>query len=77
MLSRLIVANLQMLMEVTMWLMLVTGIIAGWYLKGFTGSLLGLFLAFVFEVFVFGFFLTVFDIRKSLRAIENVQTGSS
>jgi len=75
MLSRLIVRSYKMLLEGAMWLILIGSFIGGWAAKGFFGSILGLLMAFVFCVVVFGAFLVLVDIQISVKAIEirNIQ----
>lgn len=70
MLSRLIVQSYETLIEVALWVFLIVAFIGGWIGTNFFGGLLSLGLAFVFAVVVFGSFLVVLDIRRSVRALE-------
>jgi hypothetical protein len=58
-------------MEISIWLILIGSFIGGYHLNGIGGSLLVLFVAFIFCVVIFGAFLVIVDIQKSIRAIEN------
>ena len=71
MLSRLIVASYKILLEISMWLILIGSFITGWAMKGFGGAILALIVAFVICIVVFGAFLLLVDIQTSVRAIEN------
>ncbi|MDE2293979.1 MAG: hypothetical protein KGL36_00825 [Gammaproteobacteria bacterium] len=70
MLSRLIVASYKILLEVSMWLILIGTFITGWAMKGFGAAIVSLVAAFVFCVVFFGAFLLLVDIQTSVRAIE-------
>ncbi len=72
MLSRLIVASYKILLEVSMWLILVGTFITGWAMKGFGAAIVSLIVAFVFCIVFFGAFLLLVDIQTSVRAIETV-----
>ena len=70
MLSKLIVSSYTMLIEVAIWLTLVGSFVGGWMANGFFAAIGALIVAFIFCVAVFGAFLTLGDIQKSVRAIE-------
>ena len=70
MLSRFIVSSYALLLEISLWVVLVAGFVGGWIAHGFLTAIAGLFVAFVFCVVVFGAFLVIVDIQKSVRAIE-------
>lgn len=71
MLSRIIVASYKMLLEISMWIILIGSFIGGWAMRGFGGAIVALIVAFVFCVVVFGGFLVLVDIQTSVREIEN------
>lgn len=71
MLSRLIVASYKLLLEISMWLILVGSFIAGWEVRGFGTAIAALIAAFVFCVVVFGAFFVLVDIQSSVKAIQN------
>ena len=75
MLSKLIVSSYSMLLEVALWTILVGSFIGGWVSNGFLTGLGSLLVAFIFCVVVFGAFLTLVDIRSSVRAIEAKRTA--
>jgi hypothetical protein len=70
MLSKLIVKSYGLLLEVALWLFLVTSFIGGWSSGGLGGALAALGVAFVLSVVFFGALLVLLDIRDSLRAIR-------
>lgn len=77
MLSGLIVASYKLLLEISMWLILIGSFIGGWSVKGFGAAIIALITAFVFCVVVFGAFFVLVDIQTSVKAIENSRgTGS-
>ena len=77
MLSKIIVSSYQMLLEIAIWLTLIFGFIGGWAMHGFFAGVAGLIVAFIVCVAVFGAFLTLADIQKSVRAIQEKHgTGS-
>ena len=77
MLSGLIVASYKLLLEISMWLILIGSFIGGWAARGFGAAIIALVTAFVFCVVVFGAFFVLVDIQTSLKAIENSKgTGS-
>lgn len=76
MLSKIIVSSYQMLLEIAIWLTLLGGFISGWAMHGFFAAIAGLIVAFIFCVAVFGAFLTLADIQKSVRAIEQKKSAA-
>lgn len=76
MLSGLIVASYKILLEISMWLILIGSFIGGWEARGFGAAIIALITAFVFCVVVFGAFFVLVDIQASVKAIEiNRGTG--
>lgn len=73
MLSKIIVSFYGVLLEVSMWVILVAAFIGGWVVHGFLTAVAALILAFVFCAVAFGAFLTLVDIRHSVKLIENKQ----
>ena len=73
MLSKIIVSSFQLLIEISIWLVLISAFIGGWQAKGFFGAVGGLIGSFIFCVVFFGAFLILADIQKSVRAIETRQ----
>lgn len=71
MLSRIIVNSWAVLIEISLWLLLLVAIIGGWHTGGFGGAIVGLIVAFIVGSMLLGAFLVLEDIRKSVRAIEN------
>jgi hypothetical protein len=70
MLSKIIVASYSVFLEVAIWLTLLAGLIGGWVSSGFFAGILGLIGAFIFSVVVYGGFLVIVDIQRTVRAIE-------
>ncbi len=70
MLSKIIVASYSMFLEVAIWLTLLAGFIGGWAAKGFFAGIGGLIAAFIFSVVVYGGFLVIVDIQKTVRSID-------
>ncbi len=70
MLSRLIVASYKILLEVSMWIILIGSFIGAWSVRGFGAAIVALIGAFVFCVVVFGAFLVLVDIQTSVKAME-------
>lgn len=70
MLSKIIVSSYLVLLEISIWLLLIGSIGAGWYWDGVVGSIIGLVLGFIVAVTIFGSFLILGDIRNAIRAIE-------
>jgi hypothetical protein len=77
MLSRIIVQSYQLLLEISMWVVLLGCFIAGWVFLGFLGAILGLIIGFIYCVMFFGAFLTLADIQKSVRAMETRPRAST
>ena len=71
MLSKLVVNLYSVLLEVSLWLILLVGLVAGWEKGGFIGAVGGAIGAGVFGAVVFGAFLVLDDIRKKVKAIES------
>lgn len=77
MLSRLIVASYKILLEISMWVILIGSFVGAWAAKGFGAAIVSLIVAFVFCVVVFGAFLLLVDIQTSVKAMENsTKTGA-
>lgn len=70
MLSKIIVSFYGVLLEISMWIILVVAFIGGWKAIGFLAGVGALIGAFVFCVVTFGAFLMLIDIQKAVRAIE-------
>jgi len=70
-LSKIIVNSYATLIEVSLWLVLIGALIAGWQGGGFMGAIAGLVMAFVFGAMFLGAFLVLEDIRKTVKSIEN------
>ena len=70
MLSRMIVSLWAVLIEISLWLMLVSGIVGGWRAGGIGSAIGGLVVAFILGSMFLGAFLVLEDIRKSVKAIE-------
>lgn len=75
MLRNFIVTAYQTLLEIGIWLWLLTSLIAGWKFYGFKGGLGGLLVGVVTAVLLFGAFLILGDIRDSVRRIESERKG--
>lgn len=71
MLSKVIVNSYATLIEVSLWLVLISSVIGGWQAGGFFGAVAGLVFAFVFGAMFLGAFLVLEDIRKFVKAIES------
>lgn len=71
MLSKFIVNAWSTLIEVSLWLLLLVALIAGWQANGFIGAIGGLVLAFIVGSMFLGAFLVLDDIRKTVKAIQN------
>lgn len=69
-LSRLVVRLYALLLEIALWLMLLSGVVVGWALHGLTGALLGALLSAIFGAVFLGAFLVLNDIRARLEALE-------
>lgn len=70
MLGRIIVSFYSTLLEISIWLILISSFAGGWYANGLSGAFMSLLAAFVFCVVFFGAFLVLLDIRQSVRTIE-------
>ncbi len=75
-LSKIIVSSYTVLLEVVIWLTLIGSFIGGWVAHGFFGAIGGLIFAFIVCIAVFGAFLMLADIQKSVRAIEEKKDGT-
>jgi len=79
MLSKFIVSAFPKLLELSLWLIMIVSLIAGWgagpggLVWGVGGALVALIVAFIVCTIVFGALLTLLDIRQSLRTIESKQ----
>jgi len=71
MLSRIIVSSWAVLIEISLWLLLLAALIGGWQAGGIGGAIGGLVVAFIVGAMFLGAFLVLEDIRKSVKAIEN------
>ncbi len=71
MLSKIIVNIYAVLLEIGLWLTLLSGLIGGWQANGFFGAIVGLIVSAIFGAVFFGAFLVLQDIRSSVRAIES------
>lgn len=70
MLSKIVVKIYTILLEIGLWLILLTGLIGGWQAKGFVGAIGGFVTAAIFGAVFFGAFLVLDDIRARVKAIE-------
>lgn len=70
MLSKIVVNIYTILLEIGLWLLLLVGLIGGWYAGGFLGAIGGLIGAAIFGAVFFGAFLVINDIRARVKAIE-------
>lgn len=70
MLSKIIVASYSVFLEIAIWLTLLAGLIGGWVTSGFFAGIGGLIAAFIFSVVVYGGFLVIVDIQRTVRAID-------
>ena len=77
MLSKIIVASYSVFLEIAIWLTLLAGLIGGWVTSGFFAGILGLICAFIFSVVVYGGFLVIVDIQKTVRAIDAKKSAGS
>jgi hypothetical protein len=71
MLSRIIVSSWAVLIEISLWLLLLAALVGGWQAGGIGGAIGGLVVAFIIGSMFLGAFLVLEDIRKSVKAIEN------
>ncbi len=77
MLSNLIVSSYPLLLEIAIWVVLASSFVGGWIADGFLAAVAGLIGAFVFCIVIFGVFLVILDIQKSVRAIESRSNSAS
>ena len=77
MLSKIIVGSWSILIEISLWLILLMGLIGGWQGSGFLGAIGGLIVAFVLGSMFLGAFLVLDDIRKTVKAIEKKQGSTA
>jgi hypothetical protein len=70
MLSKLVVRLYTALLEVGLWLLLITALIGGWQINGFLGAIGSVIGAAVFGAIFFGAFLVLNDIRTRVKTIE-------
>jgi hypothetical protein len=71
MLSKVIVSSWAVLIEISLWLVLLAALIGGWQAGGIGGAIGGLVVAFIVGSMFLGAFLVLDDIRRSVKAIEN------
>ena len=71
MLSRIIINSYAILIEISLWLILVSSIIGGWQAGGFWGAITGLIGAFVVGSMFLGAFIILEDIRKYVKEIAS------
>jgi hypothetical protein len=71
MLSKVIVSSWAVLIEISLWLVLLAALIGGWQAGGIGGAIGGLVVAFIVGSMFLGAFLVLEDIRRSVKAIEN------
>ncbi|WP_457629375.1 hypothetical protein [Oceanithermus sp.] len=71
MLIRFVASSFETLIEVAMWLVLLIGAIQGYALGrgGLIGALVGVVLALIFDVVVFGTLVVLLDIRNELKKL--------
>jgi len=77
MLSKIIISSYKVLIEISIWLILIGAFLGGMISKGIGAGFIALFVAFIFCVVFFGAFLTLVDIQQSVKAIENRQNPSA
>jgi hypothetical protein len=77
MLSKFIVTFYLTFLEIGLWILLIFGVVGGWYSSGVMGSIAGLVIAILIGVTFFGAFLILGDIRQSLRTIERSKVGNA
>jgi len=71
MLSKLIVNSWSILIEISLWLLLLISLIGGWQSGGFFGAIGGLIVAFIIGSMFLGAFLALDDIRKTVKEIAS------
>jgi hypothetical protein len=77
MLSKIIVSSYSVFLEIAIWVTLLLGLIGGWVTGGFLAGIGGLIAAFIFSVVVYGGFLVIVDIQKTVRSIEAKKSGGN
>jgi len=70
MLSKIIVGSWSTLIEISLWLLLISAFVGGWQASGFIGAIVGLVGAFIVGSMFLGAFLVLDDIRKTVKIIE-------
>jgi hypothetical protein len=70
MLSKMILNSYRLLLEISMWLILIGSFFGGWFAHGFIGAIISLVGAFIFCVVTFGAFFVLLDIQSSVKAIK-------
>ena len=70
MLSKFIINSYEGLLELSIWLVVIVGTIAGFASNGLVGGLIAFVCALIFCTVFYGAFLTLIDIRKTLKSIE-------
>lgn len=73
MLSKIVVKLYTLLLEIGLWLLLITGLIGGWQAGGLFGAIGGLIASGIFGAVFFGAFLVLNDIRARVQKIEEKQ----
>ena len=69
MLSKMIVKSWSILLEISLWLLLLIGLISGWQSGGFLGAIAGLVIGFILGSMLLGAFLVLDEIRKHVKEI--------
>lgn len=77
MLSKLIVSSFSVLLEISIWIILLVAFVASWTSSNFMGAMVAVLIAFLLCVVIFGALFTLIDIQKTLRAIEEKQKSSN
>lgn len=77
MLSKIIVRFFPILMELGIWVILISAFIVGWQVSGLGVALLALIGAFFFCVMIFGALLAVLDIQKKVASLAASRTPAS
>lgn len=70
MLSKMILNSYRLLLEISMWIILIGSFFGGWFAHGLTGAILSLLGAFIFCVVTFGAFFVLLDIQTNVKAIR-------
>lgn len=71
MLTKIVVKLYAVILELGLWLMLLTGLIGGWQTQGLIGAILGVIVAAIFGAVFFGAFLVLEDIRATIKKTVN------